>query len=257
MKKIINEIITRLKNIENKLDVTDKISEYIDKNYERYIEEDEINNIENKIRDLLYSVKVNAEFDYDYEKIHKDDIVTFKDGCMYFGETKLPAYWYKEDMTEKEIEDKCSEYQKVWWDLEYRKVTYPLLEEWHELSFWEKYFSKAEIQNMEKALECDETEDTHLFRELYKKGSYVTEYQLRDVYPDKINKVIDATELKKENNGEYTSEVAIELKNGEICKVLLYLNKNKEYCGAKALSDKGFPWFTKRDTKLLENYIKS
>lgn len=163
---------------------------------------------------------------------------------IHFGEYVLPAYWYKEEMPEKEVVETLLRYKHIWKKLDYGEIHFPLLEDWHSLSAWREQYSELLLCRMEKDLEAGTEEDALRLYYLYSRRAGMRE--IERVYPDKIKQILSISNQTNSEEGR-TADLTILLYDGSKCSVRVGTDNNGRYCSTTALTKPGFPLFTDHD----------
>ena len=232
----------------------DDLRNYIMKNRDIYFTDEKLEEIEDKISYLFSDDLFDAETDFDYIKIHKNDTVTLnkRKKIMFFNEWAVPAYWYKPGMSKKQVEENISRYKRIWYDIGADEIHYPLLESWHSLKEWRGEFKDETLAQMERDLECCDTEDALILADMMDMESSV--FLVQQEYPTKIRRIIEITNRREDDKEKY-ADVTLELYDGSICMVCCHRNINGSSHGMTALDNKGFPMMSSRDEKLIAKEV--
>lgn len=171
---------------------------------------------------------------------------------IHFGEYVLPAYWYKEEMQKKEVEETLLRYKLIWKKLDYGEIHFPLLEDWRSLSAWREQYSEPLLCRMEKDLEAGTEKDALRLYYLYSRRASMRE--IERVYPDKIKQILSVSNQTNSEEGR-TADLTILLYDGSKCSVRVGTDNNGRYCSTTALTKPGFPLFTDHDKKLIQKTV--
>ena len=195
-----------------------------------------------------------GDFEYQLEHENESLVLDQQNKQMLYNGTAVPAYWYNEDMTQKEIDDHLKEYRSLWADAQFEEITYPVLQGMHVLRKLQKdgRITEKLLQKMESDLERMETEEARALYDMLQNN--VTIYTLLDNYPDKLTDVSDITFIGKgvdkfrPDGSMY--ETTLVLKDGEKVPVKLIVDR-RSICSMTSLGERGFPMLTKNDEKLI------
>ena len=171
---------------------------------------------------------------------------------VHYGECVLPAYWYKDDISQKEMDETLLRYKLIWEKLNFGDIHYPLLEDWHPLSSWKEEYSKETLCKMEKALEAGSNADELSLYYLYSRRAYISE--INRVYPDKIKQILSISN-RVDSEDKRTADLSLLLYDDSKCSVRVGTDKYGKYCSTTALSRPGFPLFTVRDGELIQKTV--
>lgn len=238
----------------------ESLANYILEHPEDYFDEEFLDDLKDKIEWLVVEEIDRAESAANYEWSHINDNVTldrtrgemhFKKGKIGYKECVVPAYWYRGNMSEEEINRKLSFYKKVWADVDYADdVKYPILMSWHNMREWESTFGKDyPFHKMERDLECCDTEEAKELYEAYTSGYAV--FRIEDIYPYKLKKVVNVKNMWTDDGGDTHADMTLKLRDGTQCTVSVTLSKYGRITGMRALGPKGFPLMTERDNRLI------
>lgn len=234
----------------------EKTKKYIGEHFDNYFDDTFFSDLQNTVTWKIEAVQFDAESDMAFEEKHaKDKVELVKEAkVMWFNDNSVPAYWYRDDMTDDEINTILKYYKDRWIKSEIENLKYPELEFWHDIKDWEAEFSEEQLQKMERDLECMDNEDAQELNFARIKNVPVDFVSYH--YPIKIMKIVDATDKVKDKNGVMFATVTLLLKDGRTCRVRVHSSKNGSVSGMEAI-DGGFPIMTNKDNQKIENEVFS
>lgn len=240
-------------------DLDADMTDFIRENPERYFTDETIRNIMYALSSEMRSDIDKAVSDYTFDKEHENNVVRLDrdNKLMFFDDDPMPAYWYKEGMNDKEVEQNLKEYREVWADLNFKEgVKRPLFELWNKGNGWLRetsFFPNTApfLDKMERDLECADTEEAKALHDAF--VLRLVPYAVRDIYPFKIDEIL-AVENRKVIDGEQAADITMRLTDGSICSITA-TGENGRCLGMSALGERGFPWMTDRDRALIEKAL--
>ena len=118
--------------------------QYLADHADVYFDDYSINELFDSLRQEIQSHYYNAYGDYQFltdatHPMHLD--ITEKK--IHFGKHVVPAYWYDESISKKELDETLLRYKRIWEKLDYGVMIYPLLQDWYPLSVWRRYYNDS------------------------------------------------------------------------------------------------------------------
>lgn len=223
----------------------ERLESYFDYSFFREMEE----TLKWKVEDNLQ----NAWNDYNFitESSHPVSVEP-AEKTMCFGKYTVPAYWYKDGMPQKEIDETILRYKRIWENTGYDEMVYPLLQDWHSLKLWRENYSEPFLARMEKDLESGTSKEALKLYYLYSRR--VGMYEIDRVYPNKIKRIISISN-KVGSGKKITADLQLLLHNGQECSVRVGTDSQGRHCSTTALSAPGFPLFTDQDDELIQQAL--
>lgn len=223
----------------------ERIESYFDYSFFREMEE----TLKWKVDDSLQ--KARNDYDFMTESSHPVSVEP-ADNTMHFGEYTVPAYWYKDGMPQKEIDDIILRYKRIWEKSGFGEMIYPLIQDWHSLDLWKENYSEPFLARMEEDLESGTSKEAMRLYYLYSRRAAM--YEIDRVYPNKIKRIISVSN-KVGSGKKITADLQLLLHNGEECSVRVGTDSQGRHCSTTALTAPGFPLFTDLDDVLIQQAL--
>lgn len=195
----------------------------------------------------------SARNDYDFlaESSHPVSVEP-AEKTMRFGEYTVPAYWYKDGMPRKEIEDTLLRCKRIWENTGFGEMAYPVLQDWHPLDRWREKYREPFLARMEKDLESGTSKEAMRLYCQYSRRAFI--WEIDRVYPDKIKRIISISN-RSGSGKERTADLQLLLHNGKECSVRVGTDSQGRHFSTTALTAPGFPLFTDQDDELIHQAL--
>lgn len=223
----------------------ERIESYFDYSFFREMEE----TLKWKVDDSLQ--KARNDYDFLTESSHPVSVEP-AEKTMRFGEYTVPAYWYKDGMPKKEIDDTLLHYKRIWENTGYDEMVYPLLQDWYPLHEWRDEYSEPLLAKMEIDLESGTSKEAMRLYCLYSRRADM--WEIDRVYPDKIKRILSISN-RSGSGKERTAELHLLLYDGRECSVRVGTDSQGRHCSTTALTSPGFPMFTDQDDVLIQQAL--
>lgn len=225
--------------------MTERLDSYFDYSFYREMEE----TLKWKVNDSLQSAR--NDYDFMTESSHPVSVVQ-EEKTMRFGNYSVPAYWYKDGMPKKEIDDTLLRYKRIWENTGYDEMVYPLLQDWYPLHEWRDEYSEPLLAKMEIDLESGTSKEAIRLYCLYSRRADM--WEIDRVYPDKIKRILSISN-RSGSGKERTAELHLLLYDGRECSVRVGTDSQGRHCSTTALTSPGFPMFTDQDDELIQQAL--
>lgn len=244
-------LLSLLKNLDS---CTPEILEYIDNNYDSYIDELEAayDILDGVLDDAIDAIETHKS----YTQALANHVLTFdkETQTFIFDDHKYPAYWYRPGMETNLINENLELYREILH--ENPNAKYPLLEAYYPLKEWERelrWFLPEQnppgiLAKMEKDLESREGEDGETIYAVLSSGGSIR--TLFNEYPRKLKKIVKVVE-KHEENGLDIAILILKTRSNRQCTVEVSFTKDGSFRGMTALGRNGFPMFVEDDLKQI------
>ena len=225
--------------------LTERLDSYFDYSFYREMEE----KLKWKVDDSLQSAR--NDYDFMTESSHPVSVVP-AEKIMRFGNYSVPAYWYKDGMSKKEIDDTLLRYKRIWENNGYDEMVYPLLQDWYPLHKWRDKYSEPLLAKMEIDLEAGTSKEAMRLYYLYSRRADM--WEIDRVYPDKIKRILSISN-RSGSGKEITADIQLLLFNGRECSIRVGTDSQGRHCSTTALTAPGFPQFTDQDDELIQQAL--
>ena len=223
----------------------ERLESYFDYSFFREMEE----TLKWKVEDSVQ----NAWNDYNFitESSHPVSVEP-AEKTMCFGKYTVPAYWYKDGMPRKEIEDTLLRCKRIWENTGFGEMAYPVLQDWHPLDRWREKYREPFLARMEKDLESGTSKEAMRLYCQYSRRAFI--WEIDRVYPDKIKRIISISN-RSGSGKERTADLQLLLHNGQECSVRVGTDSQGRHFSTTALTAPGFPLFTDQDDELIHQAL--